>query len=115
MKKIFLIISFVCCVISTFASDKYSIFNVVGYVEINKNGWHDAKKHEIIDLNTEFKIHKGGEIIIVDKTNGLTIKYNKPTTGRLLLRDIIRESNSNRSSTLLSLIKQMFTWQNHST
>lgn len=112
MKKFLLVISMIVCFINVWASGKYSIFNVIGHVEVKKNGWHDAKKHEEVDLQTEFKIYKGGEVVIVDKENGLTIKYNKPTTGRVLLRDIIRESNSNRSSTLLLLIKEMFTGQN---
>lgn len=88
--------------------NSYYIFSVTGHVEVNNNGWHKAKKHEVVNLQTEFKINSG-EIVIVDKKDGLTFKYRKQTSTPIQLREIIRESKTNRIFLILSTIKEALT------
>lgn len=105
----------VCLCNNIWASNQYSIYNVTGHVEINNGGWHKAERHEIVNLLTEFKIFEGGEVAIADSDNGLIIKYDEPTSEQVLLRDIIRKVESQRSSLLFALIKELFTGQDQQT
>lgn len=105
MKRIILLLLFIVPSLCTKAANSYYIFSVKGQVEVNNDGWHKAKKHETIDLQTEFKLFRNSEIVIVDERNGLKFKYNKPTKDIILLKDIIGEAKSQKNSLLLSTIK----------
>lgn len=94
--------------LTAIADSAYSVYSVKGRVEINAGGWHDARKHENLSPDAEVKIYKGGMMVVVDRNNGMTIKCDRPTSGRVLLRDLIREANSSRSSSLFTLIRELF-------